>query len=113
MNPLIIIGNRQTGKTTQLINSMKSGDILVVYNNEMKLRVAETFNLPKKQIITHGEFIKGEELKKLEPTNIYIDDAEWLLRDYLGKHTLKCIVITLEDSKLIEKINQHNKQIRH
>ena len=110
MNPLIIIGNRMTGKTTQLISAVKQdkNGLLVVWNMGMKQKIRAIFNLKDNKMITHSDLRNEKVLKGLKPSNLYVDDAEYFIGYNLGKHTLKGVVITLEDPRVVG--TKHYKQ---
>jgi len=98
MNPLILVGNRQTGKTTQLVNAVKENEngILVVASCEIRRLIIEKHKLDPEKIITHLELKISEKLKGVSLKDIYIDDVELFFREILGNNELKGLAITLE-----------------
>ena len=102
----VILGTRQVGKTTQLARMVKEDPkgILIVHNYTDKGRVIKLYDLPENKVSTYVDF-KSSKIEGANPANIYIDNAEWLLKGLCGRHDLKGVAFGIESADDINKNN--------
>jgi hypothetical protein len=76
----VIVGDRQTGKTTALVEHVKSnGAVLLCANRARAEYVRATFDLPDGQVqVLNGRYRRGQH------DHVAIDDLDELIRHYIA-----------------------------